>query len=119
MDSWPAALIAVRAYGRTRRDMHAARYSRTIPLPRNRVTERSRSLATAPRSEFFWPVGPLASWLVGRHEAHASRTARSRKHPHHARGRRRVRTAGDAVFDRQGQLGDAASRAEGVSSGAA
>jgi hypothetical protein len=32
----------------------------------------------------------------------------SREHPHHARGRGRVRKAGDALFDRQGLRGDAA-----------
>ena len=44
----------------------------------------------------------------------APAAARSREHPHPARGRRRVRTAGDAVLDRQGQLGDAAPGDEGV-----
>jgi sulfate adenylyltransferase small subunit len=34
--------------------------------------------------------------------------ARGREHPHHPRGRRRVREAGDAVQHRQGLLGDAA-----------
>ena len=44
----------------------------------------------------------------------APATARSREHPHHARGRRRVREAGDALLDRQGQLGHAAPGAQGV-----
>ena len=47
------------------------------------------------------------------------RSLGGREHPHHARGRRRGREAGDALLDRQGQLGDAAPRAEGVLSGAA
>ena len=44
---------------------------------------------------------------------------RSRKHPHHAGSSRRVRAAGDVVFDRQGLLGPASSCAEGVLSRAA
>jgi undecaprenyl-diphosphatase len=40
--------------------------------------------------------------------------AGGREHPHHARGGGRVREAGDAVLDRQGQLGDAAPGAQGV-----
>ncbi len=51
--------------------------------------------------------------------AHASAAARGREHPGHARSGRRVRQAGHAVFDRQGQRGDAARRAEGVLPGAA
>ena len=43
--------------------------------------------------------------------------ARSGKHRHHARGRRRVRAAGDALLDRQGLVGAAAPGAEGVLSG--
>src|SRR5687768_6632444 len=46
-------------------------------------------------------------------------TPRSREHPHPARGRRRVRTARDAVLDRQGQLGAAAPGDEGFLSGEA
>ena len=44
---------------------------------------------------------------------------RGREHPDHARGGRRVRQARDALFDRQGQRGDAAPRAQGVLPGAA
>ena len=51
--------------------------------------------------------------------AHPSRAARGRGDRHHARGRRRGREPGDALLDRQGQLGDAPPRAEGVRSGAA
>ena len=40
--------------------------------------------------------------------------ARGREHPHHPRGGRRVRAAGDALFDRQGLVGAAAPGAEGV-----
>ena len=48
-----------------------------------------------------------------------SRAARSREHPHHPRSCRRVPQPGDALFDRQGFLGHAASGAEGVLPGAA
>ena len=48
-----------------------------------------------------------------------SRPARGREHPHHARGGRRGRAAGDALFDRQGQRGDAAPGDEGLLPGAA
>ena len=44
---------------------------------------------------------------------------RSRGDLHHARGGRHLRAAGHALFDRQGFLGDAASGAEGLLSGAA
>ena len=40
--------------------------------------------------------------------------ARGREHPHHARGGGRIRAAGDALFDRQGLVGAAAPRAEGL-----
>ena len=39
----------------------------------------------------------------------------SREHSHPARGGGRIPAAGDAVFDRQGLLGDGAAGAEGVS----
>ena len=43
-----------------------------------------------------------------------SPAARGRKHPDHARGRRRVREAGDALFHRQGQLRHAAPGPQGL-----
>ena len=46
--------------------------------------------------------------------AHAPAAPGGREHPHHARGGRRVRAPGDAVLDRQGLRGDAASGAQGL-----
>ncbi len=53
------------------------------------------------------------------HATDPSAAARGREHPHPARGRRRGREAGDALFGRQGFGGDAASGAQGVLSRAA
>ena len=50
---------------------------------------------------------------------HPSPAARGGEHPDLARGRRRDRAAGDALFGRQGQRGDAAPRAQGLLSRAA
>src|SRR6188472_305467 len=47
-------------------------------------------------------------------EPQPPRAARSREHPHHPRGRGRVRAPGHALLDRQGQLRDAAPRAQGL-----
>src|SRR5215216_3646782 len=59
--------------------------------------------------------------LSARHEslhcAYASATARGREHSYHARGGGGGREPGHALFDGQRQLGDAASREEGVLSG--
>ena len=63
-----------------------------------------------------------AAWECRRdrpRQAHASAAARGRGDRRHARGRRRGREPGDAVLDRQGQLGHAAPRAQGVPSRAA
>ena len=89
------------------------------PLP---PAQPSRS---PPRRATFPPFLSGHRWLVdraGRHVAplgarhplrppnhsddflqpHASEAARSREHPHHSRGGRRVRKPGDALLDRQG-----------------
>ncbi len=48
------------------------------------------------------------------YQSHASETTRSGEHPHHPRGRRRIRQSGDALLDRQGLLGDGPLGAEGL-----
>ena len=72
-------------------------------------------------------VGPTARLRAGRRRSRGNERAgrqapcgeaprhldklEAESDPHHARGRRRLRAAGDALFDRQGFGGDAASRA--------
>ena len=56
---------------------------------------------------------------VFHHGTHASPAPGSRDHPDHARGGRRDREAGHAVFDREGQRGHAAHRAQGLLPGGA
>ncbi len=51
---------------------------------------------------------------AGRGEADAPGAPGGREHPHHARGGGRVRQAAADVLDRQGLLGPAASRAQGL-----
>ena len=62
------------------------------------------------------PPAPLPSDDRHSEAPHAvpSRSARSRKHPRPARGGRLVRQPGDDVFGGQGQLGAAASAAQGL-----
>ena len=81
---------------------------RAARIPGNRCRAHGTRMLTSTIVE------PPATGAAARAPPGPSARARSREHPHHPGGRRRVRTPGDALLDRQGLVGAAAAGAEGV-----
>ena len=77
-------------------------------------TKRLAGLEAGPPGTADCQASPQLAGLTGHDASAASEGARSREHPHPARGGRPGGPAGAALFDRQGFLGAAASGAQGV-----